>query len=95
MEGVSYIDEETRGLFCLLQIREAVEDTPGTLMQNELVDRIRALSKEKTCNWSQEEPDQDGPWGTACGFHYHFDDPDDGPDFVFRYCPFCGGKILI
>ena len=45
------------------------------------------------CNWSKEDPEMDGPWETDCGHYFDFSDPDDKPDNVFQYCPYCGGKI--
>lgn len=86
-------DKELQDIHCLLKIREIVEDEPGKLMQDELVERIRELKNGSTCDWSQEDPEADGPWETDCGHYFNFTDPDDTPDNVFQYCPYCGGKI--
>ena len=45
------------------------------------------------CQWIREVPGLDGPWETSCGYYFDFDDPDDGPDNIFRFCPYCGKKI--
>ena len=54
-----------------------------------------SLKRINTCDWSKEDPELDGPWETECGHYFDFTDPDDSPDSMFQYCPYCGRLIRI
>ena len=49
--------------------------------------------KAETCEWTPQD-DEDETFDTGCGLNYYFlgSSLSDGHD---KYCPFCGGKIII
>ena len=62
------------------------------LESRELLLKMRELPQhEDSCQWKE---DGDGIWNTGCGHLFEF--TSDGPtENQFRFCPYCGGKILI
>lgn len=58
----------------------------------ELLLKMRELPQhDDSCHWQE---DADGIWNTGCGHLFEF--TADGPtENQFRFCPYCGGKILI
>ena len=75
--------------------REAMGEVLGLRLRVESLEQLRKMRElpqhDDSCQWKE---DGDGIWNTGCGHLFEF--TADGPtENQFRFCPYCGGKILI
>lgn len=61
----------------------------------ELISKLDEL-QNKTCGWTKNDEYEDGNvWHTDCKLDWCIPDDDTPKDHYMKYCPKCGGKIVI
>lgn len=57
---------------------------------------IETSINKKTCKWAKnDEYDEGNIWHTDCKLDWYIPDSDTPKDHYMKYCPKCGGEIVI